>query len=61
MEVVISRLKTLKHHEDFRDYSLSELRIVAISATIPNLQDLGNWLDCPRPLKFDDSYRPVKL
>jgi ATP-dependent DNA helicase HFM1/MER3 len=44
----------------------SNLRIVAVSATIPNLTDIASWLsnaeDIPAEMRtFGDSYRPVKL
>jgi Lhr-like helicase len=52
LEALITRMK----------YS-SRLRIVAVSATLDkvSLQNLGQWLECPRPFSFDDSYRPVKI
>jgi replicative superfamily II helicase len=52
LEALITRMK----------YS-STLRIVAVSATLDkvSLQNLGQWLECPRPFSFDDSYRPVKI
>ena len=39
------------------------LRIIALSATLPNVGDVGEWLGCPlRGVHyFDDTYRPVPL
>lgn len=52
LEAVVSRLKTKNKNT----------RIVAISATIPNSQDLAEWLGRGTVLKvFGEDYRPVKL
>ena len=42
---------------------IARVRFVAVSATIPNLQDLGSWLDVPPDclFSFGDEIRPVKL
>ncbi|RYH08476.1 hypothetical protein EON65_40875 [archaeon] len=39
------------------------MRIVALSATLPNIQDVGLWLGCSENAihYFDDRYRPVPL
>jgi ATP-dependent DNA helicase HFM1/MER3 len=37
------------------------MRIVAVSATLPNLVDIAEFLDANEAFSFDDSYRPVKL
>ncbi len=39
------------------------LRFVALSATIPNIDDLGTWLDVPQDcrLLFGEECRPVKV
>ena len=63
LEVVITRMKTM---------SLN-LRIIALSATVPNIYDVSNWLGNSnggsnnnnnsniQTLVYDDSYRAVKL
>ncbi|NXB39835.1 HFM1 helicase, partial [Eulacestoma nigropectus] len=68
LEVVVSRMKTvqsslwrlLENHD-----TLPPLRFVAVSATIPNTQDIAEWLsDSKMPavcLKIDEDQRPVKL
>ncbi|WP_435156195.1 DEAD/DEAH box helicase [Haladaptatus sp. DFWS20] len=52
LEVTISRLRRL-----------CEPRIVALSATMPNVRDVANWLDAPPEtiFEFGDDYRPVDL
>ncbi|NXE89365.1 HFM1 helicase, partial [Menura novaehollandiae] len=68
LEVVVSRMKTvqsslwrlLENHDSVRP-----LRFVAVSATIPNTEDIAEWLsDSKMPavcLKIDEDQRPVKL
>ncbi|NWW19285.1 HFM1 helicase, partial [Falcunculus frontatus] len=68
LEVVVSRMKTvqsslwrlLENHD-----TVPPLRFVAVSATIPNTQDIAEWLsDSKMPavcLKIDEDQRPVKL
>ena len=52
LEVTIARLRRL-----------CAPRIVALSATMPNIQDVAEWLDAPPActLAFGEEYRPVKL
>ncbi|WP_247730564.1 DEAD/DEAH box helicase [Halovivax limisalsi] len=52
LEVTISRLRRL-----------CDPRIVALSATMPNVEDVAAWLDAPDACTFDfgDDYRPVDL
>ncbi|NXC22037.1 HFM1 helicase, partial [Corythaeola cristata] len=68
LEVVVSRMKTLQsslwrlieNHD-----TVPPLRFVAVSATIPNAEDIAEWLsDSKMPavcLKIDEDQRPVKL
>ena len=37
------------------------MRIVAVSATLPNLVDIAEFLNANEAFSFDESYRPVKL
>ena len=39
------------------------LRIIALSATLPNVSDIGQWLQAPdsHMHQFDEAYRPVPL
>ena len=52
LEVTISRLRRL-----------CDPRVVALSATMPNVGDVAAWLDAPEEttFSFGDSYRPVPL
>lgn len=72
LEAVINRMKTVKEFEKFVDRkdgenspSIGEIRFVAVSATIPNIDDLAKWLGkSESPAAFhqmDESQRPVPL
>jgi replicative superfamily II helicase len=52
LEVTVSRLRRL-----------CAPRVVALSATMQNVDDVAAWLDAPAEttFQFDDSYRPVEL
>jgi replicative superfamily II helicase len=52
LEVTLSRLRRL-----------CDPRVVALSATMPNVEDVARWLDAPEEctFRFGDSYRPVPL
>jgi ATP-dependent DNA helicase HFM1/MER3 len=52
LEAVIARIKMT-----------SEARIIALSATLPNVVDIGKWLQVPIEycFSFDDTYRPVPV
>ncbi|NXY21316.1 HFM1 helicase, partial [Atrichornis clamosus] len=68
LEVVVSRMKTVQSSLwrllENRD-TVPPLRFVAVSATIPNTEDIAEWLsDSKMPavcLKIDEDQRPVKL
>ncbi|KAM8930577.1 putative ATP-dependent DNA helicase HFM1 [Pelodytes ibericus] len=68
LEVVVSRMKTMQSFFS-RVSKESELpvpmRFVTVSATIPNAEDIAEWLsDGKHPavcMKMDESHRPVKL
>jgi replicative superfamily II helicase len=52
LEVTVSRLRRI-----------ADPRIVALSATMPNIEDVAAWLDAPpeTTFSFGDAYRPVDL
>ena len=52
LEVTVARLRRL-----------CDPRIVALSATMPNIEDVADWLDAPPETTFDfgEAYRPVDL
>ncbi|XP_064138381.1 probable ATP-dependent DNA helicase HFM1 isoform X10 [Loxodonta africana] len=67
LEVVVSRMKTVQSLPQTLENTstIIPMRFVAVSATIPNVEDIAEWLsDGERPavyLKIDESHRPVKL
>ncbi|KAI4590766.1 hypothetical protein MJG53_001815 [Ovis ammon polii x Ovis aries] len=67
LEVVVSRMKTVQFlsHAVENTNSIVPMRFVAVSATIPNAEDIAEWLsDGERAavcLKMDERHRPVKL
>lgn len=50
LEIILSRMKCV-----------SEARIVAVSATVPNCKSVAAWLNHAKILHFPDSMRPVPL
>ncbi|XP_072920021.1 probable ATP-dependent DNA helicase HFM1 [Hemitrygon akajei] len=67
LEVVVSRMKTIQSIvlRSSGQPADKVLRFVAVSATIPNVEDIAEWLsDGKGPgisMKIDESHRPVKL
>ncbi|XP_058516874.1 probable ATP-dependent DNA helicase HFM1 isoform X2 [Ochotona princeps] len=67
LEVVVSRMKTVRSLSQTSENrsTIIPMRFIAVSATIPNAEDIAEWLsDDERPavcLKMDESHRPVKL
>ncbi|CAK6441330.1 unnamed protein product [Pipistrellus nathusii] len=67
LEVVVSRMKTVQSlsHTLENTNTIIPMRFVAVSATIPNAEDIAEWLsNGERPaicLKMDERHRPVKL
>ena len=45
------------------DCPAQTMRFIALSATIPNMDDIAEWLGAPSEgvLRFGDEFRPVKL
>ncbi|XP_061098727.1 probable ATP-dependent DNA helicase HFM1 [Conger conger] len=66
LEVVVSRMKTMHTYRSAEnpDPKLA-MRFVVVSATIPNISDIADWLsDGKGPatcLEMDETFRPVKL
>lgn len=63
LEAVVSRLKLLSRLPSLAGTPLSRLRLLAVSATIPNVADVGAWLGAPRGFSpsFGDEYRACAL
>ncbi len=61
----MSRMRTVSRFPVVRQrgYPISCLRIVAVSATLPNIRDVAQWIGAgpESTFTFDESYRPVKL
>ncbi|KAG4067800.1 hypothetical protein HA402_010486 [Bradysia odoriphaga] len=64
LEAVVSRMKTTRLKLNQQNDSTDRIRFIAVSATIPNIDDLASWLDekdntiCH---KVSEDLRPVKL
>ncbi|OVA19861.1 Helicase [Macleaya cordata] len=52
LEAIVSRIKMLARSPEMGSSALAHVRFLAVSATIPNIEDLG---------KFGEEMRPVKL
>ncbi|XWS30379.1 hypothetical protein CRYUN_Cryun24cG0112300 [Craigia yunnanensis] len=63
LEAIISRTKMLARTPEMKSSSLSSVRFLAVSATIPNIEDLAEWLEVPVQgiKRFGEEMRPVKL
>ncbi|XP_068605031.1 probable ATP-dependent DNA helicase HFM1 [Brachionichthys hirsutus] len=66
LEVVVSRMKAVSAYRTALNTETGlSMRFVAVSATIPNISDIADWLSdesgAAAYLDMDDSYRPVKL
>ncbi|KAL0055867.1 hypothetical protein WJX82_005206 [Trebouxia sp. C0006] len=59
----ISRIKMVSSMKEMSELPIAKVRFVAVSATIPNIQDIADWLQVPPAgLKaFGEEVRPVKL
>ncbi|KAG8635010.1 DExH-box ATP-dependent RNA helicase DExH17 isoform X2 [Manihot esculenta] len=63
LEAIVSRIKMLAHNPEMKSSSLSCIRFLAVSATIPNIEDIAEWLSVPAQgiKRFGEEMRPVKL
>ncbi|XP_057813245.2 DExH-box ATP-dependent RNA helicase DExH17 isoform X2 [Cryptomeria japonica] len=63
LEAITSRIKMLAHDPGMSSCPLANIRFVAVSATIPNIEDLAEWLMVPSQgvKRFGEEMRPVKL
>lgn len=46
LEGIVSRIKMLAHNPEMKSSSLAHVRFLAVSATIPNIEDLGKTVVC---------------
>ncbi|KAJ0054742.1 hypothetical protein Pint_02772 [Pistacia integerrima] len=63
LEAIISRIKMLARYPEMKSCPLGRVRFLAVSATIPNVEDLAEWLNVPVQgiKRFGEEMRPVKL
>uniref|UniRef100_A0A3Q0SYV1 Probable ATP-dependent DNA helicase HFM1 n=1 Tax=Amphilophus citrinellus TaxID=61819 RepID=A0A3Q0SYV1_AMPCI len=66
LEVVVSRMKAVHTYRTSQNPEASlSMRFVAVSATIPNVSDIADWLSNENGpatyLDMDESHRPVRL
>ncbi|XP_061694341.1 probable ATP-dependent DNA helicase HFM1 isoform X2 [Syngnathoides biaculeatus] len=66
LEVVVSRMKAVHAYRTVQNQDTGiSMRFVAVSATIPNISDIADWLSSEKGpasyLELDESHRPVKL
>ncbi|XP_031478370.1 DExH-box ATP-dependent RNA helicase DExH17 isoform X1 [Nymphaea colorata] len=63
LEAIVSRIKMLARNPKMSSSPLAHVRMVAVSATIPNIEDLAEWLMVPAEgvRRFGEEMRPVKL
>ncbi|CAI0456154.1 unnamed protein product [Linum tenue] len=47
LEAIVSRIKMLSSNPELRSSPLSTIRLLAVSATVPNIGDLAEWLNVP--------------
>ncbi|CAH0564906.1 unnamed protein product [Brassicogethes aeneus] len=60
LEVIVSRMKTIENAINAKE----KIRIMAVSATVPNIEDVANWIGSKLNTcfyKFADDMRPVPL
>ena len=60
---VVSRVKMVSRFAEMREQPLGSVRFVAVSATIPNIRDIAQWLMVPPAgvKHFGEEVRPCKL
>ncbi|GMJ01182.1 ROCK-N-ROLLERS [Hibiscus trionum] len=63
LEAIVSRIKMLARNPEMKSSALASVRFLAVSATIPNIEDLAEWLEVPVQgiKRFGEEMRPVKL
>ncbi|QHN87395.1 uncharacterized protein DS421_16g554730 [Arachis hypogaea] len=63
LEAIVSRIKIVSCNPKMKLNPLAQVRLVAVSATIPNIEDLAEWIKVPEQgiKRFGEEMRPVKL
>ncbi|CAG9857246.1 unnamed protein product [Phyllotreta striolata] len=60
LEVIVSRMKTIQNYTPNREDE-TQMRFMAVSATIGNVEDIAQWLGCRNLFNFPSDARPVPL
>lgn len=55
LEAIVSRIKMLSHKPELKSSALANVRFLAVSATIPNIDDLGKFQDISNKPTFHDN------
>ncbi|KAK7273541.1 hypothetical protein RIF29_14597 [Crotalaria pallida] len=63
LEAIVSRIKIVSCNPKLKLNPIAQVRFLAVSATIPNIEDLAEWLKVPNEgiKRFGEEMRPVKL
>ncbi|KAK1359490.1 DExH-box ATP-dependent RNA helicase DExH17 [Heracleum sosnowskyi] len=63
LEAIVSRLKMISCNPEMKSSALAHVRFLSVSATIPNIEDVAEWLRVPVQgiKRFGEEMRPVKL
>ena len=64
LETIITRIKLFSKFSEFKNSLISNIRIIAVSASFPNINDLGLWLkneyNCVVKV-YNEEYRPIQI
>ncbi|XP_057652240.1 uncharacterized protein LOC130891474 [Diorhabda carinulata] len=61
LEVIVSRMKTVQNSLSLNHVTDCNIRFIAVSATIGNIEDVAEWIGSPRHYRFPEEMRPVQL
>ena len=63
LESLLTKIKSIKNMSEFQNKPVSQVRFIAVSATLGNIKDIAQWLMVPDSgLKiFGKEFRPVQL
>ncbi|XP_056635461.1 probable ATP-dependent DNA helicase HFM1 [Diorhabda sublineata] len=61
LEVIVSRMKTVQNSLSLNHVTDCNIRFIAVSATIGNIEDIAEWIGSPRHYRFPEEMRPVQL
>eukprot|EP00537_Pseudo-nitzschia_pungens_P006262 CAMPEP_0172376338 /NCGR_PEP_ID=MMETSP1060-20121228/66435_1 /TAXON_ID=37318 /ORGANISM="Pseudo-nitzschia pungens, Strain cf. cingulata" /LENGTH=426 /DNA_ID=CAMNT_0013103831 /DNA_START=115 /DNA_END=1392 /DNA_ORIENTATION=+ len=61
LDTTIDYIRTSSYAHTNPEAIRSNFRIVAVSATLPNISDVADFVEAKEAYTFDDSYRPIAL